>query len=190
MDLTLSAPKGRPSAAQAKGLGQRVTPLGPLALKGRNKTTHRPRGSCRGLRQCSFALSGLAARKGRILGPRPLAWAVLGRPFRAHLDTSGTPHARCPAKDVARAQPTGERTEFLRSLFYRSLAATRVQQERVAEDRSSFLGLSLVTRHCLPMLPAIFGRPLRPGCGPDRGALKSGRGNDNGHDGFRRGAGA
>ena len=96
---TLSAPKGRPSTAQANGVGYRVTPLGPLALKGRDKTTHRTEGSYKGFRQDSFALSGLPAPKGRILGPRPLAWAVLGRPFGAQFGTRGIWHPRCPTKD-------------------------------------------------------------------------------------------
>jgi hypothetical protein len=37
--------------------------------------------------------------------PRPLAWAVLGRPFGAESAHSMAP--RCPAKDMGKDQPLG-----------------------------------------------------------------------------------
>jgi hypothetical protein len=69
----VSALKGRPSKAQANGLGgngKRIFHLRPQALKGRDKCESRRsplQGSTR--KTTSF--------------PRPLAWALLGRPFGA-----------------------------------------------------------------------------------------------------------
>jgi hypothetical protein len=46
------------------------------------------------------ALSGLAGEREGIFGPRPLAWALLGRPVGAD-----NTHPRCPAKDMGQGQP-------------------------------------------------------------------------------------
>ena len=68
-----TAPKGRPSKAQASGLGgrgKRLLLFRPQALKGRDSYAFRMppfQGLVRGPPSC----------------PRPLAWALLVRPFRA-----------------------------------------------------------------------------------------------------------
>ena len=54
------------------------------ALKGRDRGYSPPR--CHPfpcLAKAYFALSGLATRRRGVFRPRPLAWAVLGRPYRA-----------------------------------------------------------------------------------------------------------
>jgi hypothetical protein len=48
------------------------------------------------------ALSGLPGQREGIFGPRPLAWALLGRPVGAR-----NTHPRCPAKDMGQGQPLG-----------------------------------------------------------------------------------
>jgi hypothetical protein len=69
----LSALKGRPSKAQANGLGgsgKRIFHFLPPALKGRDS--------------CAFRRSPLQGSAGKTAPfPRPLAWALLGRPFGA-----------------------------------------------------------------------------------------------------------
>jgi hypothetical protein len=79
----ISAPKGRSNEAQAEGLGPRAHPVLPQALKGRD----RPAQACqehhfRGVTTAFIPpLKGSGLKRPRF--PRPLAWAVLGRPFGA-----------------------------------------------------------------------------------------------------------
>jgi len=71
--------KPRPTAWVRKCL-----PVGLAALKGRDRGYSPPR--CHPfpcLAKAYFALSGLATRTRDVFRPRPLAWAVLGRPYRA-----------------------------------------------------------------------------------------------------------
>ncbi len=84
----LSALKGRPSKAQANGLGgsgKRIFHFLPPALKGRDS--------------CAFRRSPLQGSTARTAQcPRPLAWALLGRPFGAVIRMGIMSGARDPVR--------------------------------------------------------------------------------------------
>jgi hypothetical protein len=77
------APKGRPSKAQANGLGgwcERIIHFGPQALKGRGSP--------------AFGRSPLQGSTRKMpSSPSPMAWALLDRPFGAERSSAMTnPH--------------------------------------------------------------------------------------------------
>jgi len=112
----LEPKRGAPTKPRPTAWVQRYSNYGFPALKGRDGGHSPPRGDlfpC--LAQAYFALSGLATRKRDVFRPRPLAWALLSRPFGA---PSQQLYPRCPARTVGHAQPHG-RGQFSDSIMWK-----------------------------------------------------------------------
>ena len=81
--------------------------IGAQAPEGRHKTTSPAATVVQRVWRMQFRPISAGGQKGST-GPRPLAWAVNGRPFGPHLDMLGSPHPRCPVENVGHAEAREE----------------------------------------------------------------------------------